>query len=262
MKKIVSSFVLFSAAFVISNAIFAASAPFSTGPAVPQDYHSVSDNTASPIAPVAVAAAAPAVATVPAIADATDGAAVINPLPVTPAATDTDNAFQQQANQRLLNLENSDRAMAGAIQTINQNIAVMQQQMMQKSTHPSASSSNVWHSWFAWMSQAGTDGYLNFAAVAVILLGSGMAIGGLMRRNPRVVSVKNTDDTKDEYDFMATAEAIPAKIDLARSYMTMGNYEDARVELKIVMQKGNEEQRMVAESLIHKINKIRIGVEA
>ena len=258
MKKLIWFFV-----FSLFSTVVLADSPFTTAPAPAQVYHLASDGQ-SPSSSVPTAQAVtqqmaqlsgsntqPAALPV-APPPSNNGAALVN--------SDNTLAFQQKTAQRLQNLEDSNRAMASAILSINQNIAVLQQQVSQLNPPVSSKSHSHPAGLLAWFAQPDADEYLNLIAAAVILMGSGMLIGRLLRRDqPPVVAVKNADDTKAEYDFMGTNEAIPAKLDLARSYMAMENYEDARAELKIVLQKGNEEQRMVAESLIHKINKIKIG---
>ena len=73
----------------------------------------------------------------------------------------------------------------------------------------------------------------------------------------RVQSDILEDDTKSEYDFMNTQAAIPAKLDLARSYIAMSDHDQARAVLNTVLEKGDEEQRIVAEALLNKIQKLQ-----
>lgn len=61
------------------------------------------------------------------------------------------------------------------------------------------------------------------------------------------------NDTQDEYDFMNSDEAIPAKLDLARAYMAMEDYKSARDVLEQVLQNGNEAQRGEARKMLDKI---------
>ena len=62
------------------------------------------------------------------------------------------------------------------------------------------------------------------------------------------------DDTKDEYDFMGSSEGIPAKLDLARAYLAMEDYQSARTVLEQVKAEGNEAQRQEAKELANQIN--------
>mgnify|MGYP001804779973 CR=1 FL=1 len=63
----------------------------------------------------------------------------------------------------------------------------------------------------------------------------------------------NDSDTKDEYDFMNSDEAIPAKLDLARAYMAMEDYKSARKVLEQVGKNGNAEQQAEAKVMLDKI---------
>ncbi|MCX7121278.1 MAG: hypothetical protein NTZ67_05845 [Gammaproteobacteria bacterium] len=225
MKKI---FVLLT---VCALPILASAAAFSAAPTATQAYHATSYTSDS----TPETATAPAATT----SDETSGAAIV----ATPQAS---LSSQDQTNQRLQNLEDSNRAIGRALFTLNQNVAILQAQQMD---HPSRKSTidNFFLS---------HDDYLTLSLAAVSLLLMGMMMGRLMRRNPAVTA--NNGHEKSEYDFMGTNEAIPAKLDLARSYIAMGNHHDAKMELKIVVQKGNEEQKMIAEALLHKINKAKI----
>ncbi|OGT44838.1 MAG: hypothetical protein A3E82_06135 [Gammaproteobacteria bacterium RIFCSPHIGHO2_12_FULL_38_11] len=243
MKKISPSLALLTLFLV---PLFANAAPFSAAPATTQAYHSVSytANPAPTTAPV-VPAAQPVVAAPP--SDVNSGAAVINSnLSAPVAAVQASPTEQETVDQRLQNLEDSNHAIGRAIFTINQNIAVLQEQQMQ---HADAKKSLLSNFSF----NADDTLTLIFAGISLLLMG--MLMGRLlMRRNQSVVKI-NHGHEKSEYDFMGTDEAIPAKLDLARSYIAMGNHTDAKMELKIVIQKGNEEQKMIAEALMHKINR-------
>ncbi len=54
----------------------------------------------------------------------------------------------------------------------------------------------------------------------------------------------------DEYDFMNSRESIPAKLDLARAYIDMGDSASAETALKDVLKNGNKEQRKQARDLL------------
>jgi FimV-like protein len=67
-------------------------------------------------------------------------------------------------------------------------------------------------------------------------------------RKPPNLSEEN--DIRDEYDFMATKQAIPAKLDLARAYKDMGDTGAARTTLEEVVTQGNEAQVREARQLL------------
>jgi len=69
-----------------------------------------------------------------------------------------------------------------------------------------------------------------------------------IEKKPPELSEEN--DTRDEYDFMSTEQAIPAKLDLARAYMDMGDPNAAKKVLQEVVLKGDETQVHEAKQLI------------
>ncbi len=233
-------------------------------PVVAQSYHSSTDASATSVqsAPTQMPAT---------VSDSDSGAALINAANVgaTTDATDTTQNAQQQAqlaqwqqkvDRHLQNLDASNQAIGAEIQSINQSILVLQQQVM---TSPSQNDANS-----GILSKLSSQEQLLIAggALAIILLLAGVLIGRLSRRSKSSVIVQHArqthervvgdvlaDDTKSEYDFMGTPEAIPAKLDLARSYITMRDYDQAKSVLKAVLECGDDEQRSEAELLLKSI---------
>ena len=75
-----------------------------------------------------------------------------------------------------------------------------------------------------------------------------------VKQNNRVEPTIATDeDDASEYDYMGSDEAIPAKLDLARAYMDMGEGNTAQVILEEVLKKGNNDQQAEAFGLLAKI---------
>lgn len=259
MRRMMCLWMVFLGTLFASVALFAVDAPFSTAPAPTQVYHAVSSEpSTTPVAQVTTPSPVPT-----ASPDMTNGAAVINPAGVgmssqgqVSSMNQVSTAFEQQADQSIQNLNDSNRAMAIAIQSINQNIAQLQTQVAQlQSTMPHATVASKYGE------------YLDVGGAAVFMLGFGVVLGRIVRRRSSESSPVNAiqgkrihpslngnEDTKNEYDFMGTQEAIPAKLDLARSYMAMNEYEQAHTVLKTVMEKGTEEQRIEAQLLTNKMN--------
>jgi FimV-like protein len=162
----------------------------------------------------------------------------------------------EKTQSRLQNLEASTQAMSVAIEAINQNILVLQQQVAQlQPTHEKTHKAH--HTLFI---------YGGVLLIVIVLL-LGILMGRLSRsRAAKSVTVvqhahraKDTRDQatgvlKNEYDFMGTAEAIPAQLDLARSYIAMGDKVLAKKALQIVLSQGNAAQCREAESLLETIN--------
>ncbi|EKD76769.1 MAG: putative exported membrane-associated protein [uncultured bacterium] len=228
MKKHIFLLLIGLSGFAITG--WAADAPFSTDPAASQTYVAASESI-------------------------NNGAALINPT-TTSSNAPTAN-FEQQTEQQIQNLNASNQAMGTVIQTLEQNIMQLQQAITQLQTANShATTSFNW----SWLHNEDIKLSLIFVAAALVLMGMGLAVSKRLNRTSRGRTVvnhafaKNEDDTKNEFDFMSTAEAIPAKLDLARSYMVMNDHDQAREIIKTIMEKCNNEQRNEALTLLQKMN--------
>jgi FimV-like protein len=277
--KKVKKITLLLNAFVMSGVVLSAfaDAPFSTAPAPTQAYHMESSSITQPALstqPVsqsvqstpATASAAPAPFSQEAeLTGASTATSDYLAQPATPATAQNEAAFDQSATQQIQNLNQSNQAMSAAIQTIDQNVAQLQQEVNVMQTTQVSKTSHAKQGFLRAFDRQDFDGFITFGGAAVFLLLLGVMIGRMMRRQPTMAIANHlsshrvgdllSDDTKSEYDFMGTKAAIPAKLDLARSYMAMNDHDQARAVLKTVMEKGNEEQRMVAEALLIKMHK-------
>lgn len=77
------------------------------------------------------------------------------------------------------------------------------------------------------------------------------------KRQEPIVSTDNAANTSgeeikldDDYDFMGSQEALPAKLDLARAYIDMDDFSSAETLLREVMEKGNTGERKQAQQLL------------
>lgn len=78
----------------------------------------------------------------------------------------------------------------------------------------------------------------------------------MVTENPSQDGASVSDDDKDledEYDFINSAEGIPAKLDLARAYIDMDDIESAKDVLKEVIDRGNSLQVQQAKQLLSHI---------
>lgn len=73
-----------------------------------------------------------------------------------------------------------------------------------------------------------------------------------LKKSP-LVSMPAVTDDEGEFDYLNSDEAIPAKIDLARAYIDMGEFSNAREILADIRHRGNSEQQQAAQSLLSKI---------
>lgn len=58
------------------------------------------------------------------------------------------------------------------------------------------------------------------------------------------------EDVKSDYDYLSTKEAIPAKLDLARSYIVMEDFAAAKEVLQGVLKSGDDAQKKLANELL------------
>lgn len=259
MRKII---LLASLSVALSS--YAVTAPFSTAPAPQQVYHAASA-TSTP-APVAQTVTSPPIT-------ASTNASTINTAGITlNAAAQPVTNNNAQTQQEIQNLVDSNQAIGSAIQSIDQNIATLQQAVNQlelQQTHPNTMSSPYKTFWRSFLIEVKTPTGLSISGFIVLALG--LLMGHfLMRRsadrafvmgsnaqnnNTRRIDPLVDEESRNEYDFMGTREAIPSKLDLARSYMVMNDHDQAYAILKTVMEKGNDEQRTEAQLLIQKIIK-------
>jgi FimV-like protein len=70
----------------------------------------------------------------------------------------------------------------------------------------------------------------------------------LPKKKPAVELAK--PDVKSDYDYLSTKEAIPAKLDLARSYIVMEDFEAAKKVLEEVQKEGDDKQKALAADLL------------
>lgn len=176
---------------------------------------------------------------------------------------DTNN-FKQSTTTRLNNLENQ-------FKTLNAQLAKLEQEFSSLTYHfiqiANTNTSNSWGIYFEQM-KAGLKKYgLNLLIALLILLVLLLTSLRLRRRRRRaravidnVTSAKPAGATasessakKDEYDFMGSHEAIPSKIDLARAYIDMGDFKNAKETLNEVIELGNVQQQKEARDLLAKI---------
>ena len=110
--------------------------------------------------------------------------------------------------------------------------------------------------------------YVGLGAGGGLLVGLGFVAGRLCRKQlavrklqvaPQSSAVKQQaltaedQESKVEYDFMSTDEAIPAMLDLARSYLAMDNVCEAKAVLEKVQARGDKAQCKEARMLLAEI---------
>jgi len=281
VKKIFLHILFFIGSYGLTTTVFSENAIVDTTPAATQEYHIASDNTGSTsrqsmqaISPVsnAVAVTQPTSIAVPA-------ANAINVDTSLQAQLSQLNQeillYQQQSDRRIEAIASKNEMFMNTLNNVNQVVLQLGREVeMLRTTQAQLasirnqensvahSSAIVWEQWFTWLKQLGVIGYLNFALVAVLLLTLGFA-ASKFRRNAIATTEQpmtahenkpiSDDDTRDEYHFMSTHEAIPAMLDLARAYVAMEDFSKAKTALQTVLEKGNDVQRREATLLFSKI---------
>lgn len=174
--------------------------------------------------------------------------------------------FQQQSDERMALLDKNNQSIANQVKDLNQMIVFLTTQVTQlravqekliagTTGEFNHSPRAFWQEWLMTLQRFGSMGYWNIGIFAVLLLMFGFLSGRLLRRSPKIALMTQSDniEEKSDYDFMTTHEAVPAMLDLARSYVAMEEYQQARDVLRQALEKGNSEQKTEANDLLQKI---------
>jgi FimV-like protein len=89
-------------------------------------------------------------------------------------------------------------------------------------------------------------------AIALLAIIWFFARSAQKRRNSAEADLSDTEtaDAASDYDFLNSEDAIPAKLDLARAYMAMEDFQAANVVLNDVFVQGNAEHKQEAQTLL------------
>ncbi|MDF1795957.1 MAG: hypothetical protein P1U63_05415 [Coxiellaceae bacterium] len=163
---------------------------------------------------------------------------------------------QQNASQRIDNLKDTEAQLANAVQKMQGVIQSVDKQVQSLKTQHEQFSQAVPHgaNWADSVKQQWGAGsfYAGLGASGAALLMLIWFVWPKNRAQPKPV-VRATDQS--EYDFMATSEAIPAKLDLARAYLAMEDYDSAKGVCAEVFRKGDEQQKTEAQNILAEITK-------
>lgn len=191
----------------------------------------------------------------------------------------TNLLFQQESLKSIRELAQKNLAISTQLTTINQILASLTSELdhlkAAQSRIKSTSSQLTSHkndqqaSWQKLLEKYGLSSDYELGGAALLIFCFGF-LAGRARVNKKNIDpahapvkndpdkkeedIKEEDDTRDEYDFMSSNEAIPAMLDLARSYIAMEDNEQARAVLKAIISRGNEEQQAEAKTLREKIS--------
>lgn len=183
-------------------------------------------------------------------------------------------AFQQQIDERLIELSNKHqlleqqlRRLTQALTLLNQEVAHLKKNDMppKQVSLPQPMPSTVASTVTRWIQIVNKHlGPLGFkmavGGVIVLIILLAWAVWPRNKkkkirrvsRDPNVGDVLD-DDTQAEYDYMGSAEGIPAKLDLARTYIAMEDYEAAQKVLAEVNKHGNDAHKQQAQVMLNEI---------
>lgn len=194
--------------------------------------------------------------------------------PITAIANNQTASNEKNLQQQLLtvqqSMQNYRQQMNGRLQQLEQQNAAMQTQLVNlKSQLANAKPSTISKVNILPVMQTSspkTTSYLPNNKVAWWIIWSAAFLIVLLwlpskkkkendvaeRQEPTLENSVDPDlqDIKDEYDFMNSQEAIPAKLDLARAYMDMDDFQSAEHVLQEVIEKGNATERKQAKKLL------------
>lgn len=171
-------------------------------------------------------------------------------------------AFDQQYQQRINDTEEHDLDLQNKIDKIDQeindiNIIINKMQTPQKSKISEfLSTINLPLSMLDENTiklLAKTVIILLFLLILLIAFKRRLKKKKLLKQKKQVQEQEN--DTDSEYDFLGSKEGIPAKLDLARAYIDMGDKESAKNVLREVLELGDEKQKAEAKNLLEEISK-------
>lgn len=160
--------------------------------------------------------------------------------------SDTAQQTQKLAGQ-VLKLTAEQQTLTMQVQQMTANLNNIQQQLQQFQT--TMSQDNFANESAHWLNALGAGGVI--LAFAILLLVIIILLILIFKKSKPVVTEVASEK---EYDFMASDESTPAKLDLAEAYIAMDDFASARKLLNEIKQIGDEAQRAKAEKLLTDIH--------
>lgn len=187
--------------------------------------------------------------------------------------------FQQRTDQQLVNLANQNKQLEDRVKRLREALLLMNQEVMQmkqnlnslkgklgsplkntvKSNQISSDANflmrfeKLFGGWFNYVIY-----FLLFVLVLLIvmLLPKGLKKADKTDKansSDKAIAHNQKEDIEGDYDYLQSEEAIPAKLDLARSYMAMEDFDSAREVLTNILNIGDANQCEEAQSLLNSI---------
>lgn len=176
-----------------------------------------------------------------------------------------DVLYQQKTDALIQDLTSKNQLMQQQLEQLTQALSLLNQEVNQLKTakdsviNPtpavSAPSTGFKH-WvesfgFRFSPQSYALGVTAIALILLLLIWIFWPRSNMAKSMPDFQnSLVGEDDTKSEYDYMGSNESMPAKLNLARTYIAMEDYVAARSVLHEVSEKGDEQQQQEASDLL------------
>ncbi len=163
------------------------------------------------------------------------------------------NVNQQNAMQRIDTIKDGETQLSDTVQKLQGVIRSLDQQVAElksQSQHMMVAANNG--NWVTNLKQqwGPTGFYGGMVAAAILLMMLAYMVWPKSAGNRSKPARAGNAENQSEYDFMATSEAIPAKLDLARAYMAMEDYESAKGVCAEVFAKGDDQQKQQAQNIL------------
>jgi len=164
--------------------------------------------------------------------------------------------MQKVVNQAISRLNQQDFVMTQRLQSLEQAAQLMNQQLQANAQKAQAEQMQTMDSFYLRAKTfLGPTGFWVVFIGLIVLVVAIIWLIILSIKNKHAIENKSRlidhdEDTKDEYDFMSSKDAIPAKFDLVNAYMAMENYTAAQDVLEEIIKFGNEEQTARAQKLL------------
>lgn len=194
------------------------------------------------------------------------------------AAVNADKPIAQILTNQLATLQAQSDVLDQRVQLLSQVMMEMTQQMQKVNLEMTEQRSllepiQMLKPKSPWQQLFDSSGFVAISGVLLLVLGSLLGAGWARNRRvhftgsqpvafapapvaPAMTEVKMPtssvmEDSAVEYNFLGTAEAIPAKLDLARAYVAMEDNMAARKVLDEVLKDGNEIHRQEARKILN-----------
>lgn len=155
--------------------------------------------------------------------------------------------YQSKTNQQISQLQDANQKLSQQISTLASQIAMMQASMSNTQSTNAANQASA-NSIGGFEQEIGAvPFYIIIGIFALLII---IIILLLIPRKKAKSQEEPVVDMKSDYDYLSTKEAIPAKLDLARSYIVMEDFDSAKEVLAEVLTTGDDKQKALANNLL------------